>query len=434
MAQAKTETTALPPEQAPLVDLSFTLSPSKALWIVLGAGLVLRLALAFLPGFGVDVGDFHAWADQLANDGPWNFYRSDIFTDYAPGYLYLLWLIGWVNRLLHFGPGQYDYVLKLPSIAADLASAYLIYRLLEGQRSDLRVGAVALYLLFPPVLFVGAIWGQVDSVVAFLLLLSVYFIGRDRPIAGGMTYVVGFLVKPQVIAALPFLAFWGLKHYPPRVWVQVIVASAIVGLLIITPFFKGKPWHLYDQLSFAAGYYKYSSFHAYNFWAIFAYIKPDSQHFVGITHQYWGFILFGLSAAAIIYSLRRAEGMGALCLGTALCYLAFYMFITRMHERYVFPFFLPFLVACVYYNSRALWAAFAGLGFLHLANLYHAYAEFNMNGLRVERFFSWLQDPSFLGTSYSTVQVLSFFVFAVFPIALAAAFALNYRPRQPEAK
>src|SRR3989442_7051633 len=66
-------------------------------WLM-AIGLMLRLLLAFLPGFGVDIGTFSAWSGQLAHDGPWNFCQTDFFTDYAPGYMYVLTLIGKLNQ------------------------------------------------------------------------------------------------------------------------------------------------------------------------------------------------------------------------------------------------------------------------------------------------------------------------------------------------
>ena len=98
---------------------------------------------------------------------------------------------------------------------------------------DLRLGAAALYLLFPAALLIGPVWGQVDSLLAFLVLLSIYFISRDRPVWGFVAFTIGFLVKPQGIAALPFLVFWVVRHYPPRVWVRICGASALAGLALI---------------------------------------------------------------------------------------------------------------------------------------------------------------------------------------------------------
>src|SRR3989442_14150329 len=78
-----------------LVDFSFK---APAIVLLLAAGLVLRLVMAKLPGFSSDIAVFHFWSNQLAEHGPWNFYDSDFFIDYAPGYLYILWLIGKLNQ------------------------------------------------------------------------------------------------------------------------------------------------------------------------------------------------------------------------------------------------------------------------------------------------------------------------------------------------
>ncbi|TMB67410.1 MAG: DUF2029 domain-containing protein [Chloroflexi bacterium] len=402
---------------------------------VLAAGLVLRLFLATLPGFGVDVGTFAAWANQLAATGPWNFYDTDFFTDYAPGYLYLLWFIGELNERFHFSSDTYQYILKLPSIAADLASAYLLYRILEGKSQGVRVGTAGLYLALPFVWFTGAVWGQVDSLLAFFILLSIFFLARDRPIPAAAAYTVAFLVKPQAIAALPFLAFWGVRHYPPKIWAGATAVALVLGLALMVPFFGLKPWGLIDVMQFAASYYHYASFHAYNFWAawpVSAYLKTDDIKYLGLSYQVWGFVLYGVSIGLVLYSLRRSEGLPALALGTSLCILLFYMFVTRMHERYVFAFFLPFLVACVLYNNRLLWTSFAGLAFIHLLNLYHAYAEFNDNELRSPRVFNWLQDANFWNLGMSTVELLSFLMLLLLVPIAAVTYVIANRPRSSE--
>ena len=108
----------------------------------------------------------------------------------------------------------------------------------------------------------------------------------------------------------------------------------------------------------------------------------------------------------MIVVLRKARGVGFLALGTSLCLLAFYVFMTRMHERYLFPFFLPFLAACVLLRSRALWWTFGILGAVHFLNLYYVYT--NADGdLRIQAAFDWLGDTDLLGTGLRTTQLLS---------------------------
>ncbi|GAI75159.1 unnamed protein product, partial [marine sediment metagenome] len=82
----KTGTADLRASEARKVGISLNV---KAIALILSGGFVLRLFLATLPGFPVDVGDFQAWSVLLADRGPWNFYDSGFFADYSPGYLYV---------------------------------------------------------------------------------------------------------------------------------------------------------------------------------------------------------------------------------------------------------------------------------------------------------------------------------------------------------
>ncbi len=418
------------------------ISAAPILGAILFSGLVLRLALAAIPGFDGDIGTFQSWSNTLANDGPWNFYDPDFFTDYAPGYMYVLWTLGWLNKALHFSNGTFEYLLKLPAIAADLASAYLLYRVLEGLRPAARLAASALYLMLPASLLIGPIWGQVDSILALFLLLSVYFIGRERPLPGALAFTVGFLVKPQAIAALPFLAFWIMRRHPPVVWLKITGASLLLAVILVTPFFTYEPWRLVSELYDATNVenYRVNSFWAYNFWMIDGFqdgFKPDSQAFLGISHRIWGMVLFATTVFASIIAMRKSQGVGALALGTALGMLAFYVFLTRMHERYLFAFFLPCLAACVLLQSRILWAAFAGLCALHFLNLYHVYDYYtkffyeNQTNLHVGWFYDWFADSDMLSTGFETVQVLSVLTFLTVPLLVGASFVIGAR-RSPE--
>jgi Gpi18-like mannosyltransferase len=504
------------------------------IWLVLLLGLILRLILAFFKGFDVDMSLFLYWSQQLADRGPWHFYDQDFFTDYAPGYMYVLFVIGKLDQLFGFNRDTYEYILKIPAIVADLASAYILWRLLEGKESNVRLGAAALYLLMPPVLLIGPIWGQVDSVLAFFLLLSVYYISRGRPVAGAVAFTVGFLVKPQAIAALPVLAFWIMKENPPK-WVRVSLATlewfigallillgaatgvlfhlsehsgaAIAGVIVasvgvalvahrlltdtanadtgepapalggipavprlwlyitgisvavlvvlIFPFFVVQPWDLISQMKFSTEVYKVNSFWAFNFWNMFglfdcgfkadeyvldqngippgeacAALPVSNGEIMGIAARIWGIAMFVVAECIILFSLRKKEGAGWLSLGVALSILAFYMFVTRMHERYVFPMVLPLLAASVLINSRLLWALFVGVVAAHFFNLYHVYIYYNSppenpNELKWGWAYDIFQDADFLGMGLETVQVLS----AVLVLGLLAllGFALFYK-------
>ena len=109
----------------------------RPILVVLGAGLLLRLVLAYLvfpgQGFAGDLDQFASWASALAKVGPGAVYASSSSLNYPPGYLYVLWLIGSIGGPLGTLTGISSdqailLLLKLPPIAADIAIAALLYR------------------------------------------------------------------------------------------------------------------------------------------------------------------------------------------------------------------------------------------------------------------------------------------------------------------
>ena len=431
----------------------------RPLAAILAGGLVLQLLLAALPGFPTDIGFFHFWSDQLASKRPDDFYAPGQFHDYPPGYMWVLWLFGELDETLGFSDGQFEYLLKLPSIAANLGSAYLLYKLLEGRTVARPIGAVAIWVLFPLALLIGPIWGQVDGILAFFVLLTIYLLDRERPVAAAVALSVGFLIKPQAVAALPFLLFWFVRDHPPawrrirenlrlplppRLWLTAVASSLGAAVVIAFPFFPSVLlWRplldLFSQLRESTSQIvPLNSFYAYNFWELIGLAgrcdqtvcarAPAGSEYLGLTTRTWGLALFVLALASVIVVLRKARGPAFLALGTSLSMLAFFVFMTRMHERYLFPFFLPFLAACVLLRARVLWAAFVVLATVSFLNLYFVYTNFPAKrALRVQGLYEWLSDRHLWGTRVATAQLLAFFVVASVPALVFSAHQLARR-------
>ena len=211
-----------------------------------------------------------------------------------------------------------------------------------------------------------------------------------------------------------------------------------VMLVLITPFFEYQPWKFIDVLRESANTcnYRVNSFWAYNFWntgGLFDMgFKPDTTHacggtavqattFMGVSTQVWGWFLFGSAIIAILYLLRNARSAGLLALGTGLSMMAFYLFLTRMHERYVFGAYLPLLVACALLHSRVLWGLFAATVAVHFANLYHVFGYYYLfSGTERERFPDWTRWPDFYNwlDRPHNIPILSRFSFIGAPEAI----------------
>ena len=136
-----------------------------ALVAVFGSALLLRLVLgASVTGYETDINTFKAWAGMVDQMGMNQIYYSDVFLDYPPGYLYVLWCLEKLRQLLGLdamGSG-FTLLIKLPSIFADILCGYLLYRFAQKSGTNPLLAA-GLYLFCPAVLINSTIWGQADS-------------------------------------------------------------------------------------------------------------------------------------------------------------------------------------------------------------------------------------------------------------------------------
>jgi Gpi18-like mannosyltransferase len=400
----------------------------------LALGLIIRMYLARDPGHEADLRTLEDFSLDLARGGPFNFYEGPNFKDYLPGYLYYLWGIGLAGKWIGFGHDTTFWLLKFPSIFADLASCLLLYVILEEKPMRVRLLSALTYALLPTALFIGPIWGQVDSLLALSILGVIYLLNKQRMVSAAVLFTVAFMIKPQAIAMLPFLAFWGLRDSTPIVWARCVGAAFVTAMIIMLPFFSYEPWNIFQQLYDATNVFVFTSSFAYNFWGMFGWFRDDNVTTFFISWRMWGLIFTVVSQFFIIYSLRNARGVGMLCFGVALTALAFFVFQTRMHERYMFSMLLPLLAACFYLNKPVLWISFVSLSLMQFLMLYAAFFHpfFNDNHpawLHAEWMLRMLNySPSWWHRA-STFQVFlsSLFVTLNLLVLMAYAFLSQHR-------
>ena len=121
--------------------------------------LLARLigAIAY-KGYEVDVNCFLAWADMIFENGIGKFYSLDAFTDYPPGYMYILFVIGGIRSVFHIvQTSTLSIVLtKLPAILSDMAIGYLVYKIASKRMKETGAALLAGIFLFTPVIFVDS--------------------------------------------------------------------------------------------------------------------------------------------------------------------------------------------------------------------------------------------------------------------------------------
>jgi len=398
--------------------------------LALGLALRLIIAY-LLPGSGLrfDLSAFRFWTANLAAEGPFGFYQRDFFHDYTPGYLYALWLMGSLVNALHaqtWGdalPFFRSFEIKVVPILADLAIGWLVHSMvveLGGRRRLALIGA-AVAVLNPISWFDSVVWAQADSVGVVFMLLGLRELWRDRPERAAVWTVVAAIIKPQLGILVPLVAVVTIRRAlwpeggggdPDRTGRPVrILTTGLAGLLTAfalslpfglsvvevttsAPFVKSG---LLEQVAVAAGGYPYVTVNAYNLWALFpsdlgksladggAWIcdfagpaSPGSDAAAYCAAN--GNLVFGAIPAVavgtgllvgfmvlIVAVAARRPDRRTLLVGLAVLSLAFFIVPTRVHERYLYPFFpLGLILAAISARWRPVYVVLTVTAFLNL--------------------------------------------------------------------
>jgi 4-amino-4-deoxy-L-arabinose transferase-like glycosyltransferase len=120
--------------------------------------------------------------------------------------------------------------------------------------------------------------------------------------------------------------------------------------------------------------YPYTSLNAYNIWALFGFWEGDTVSHWGLTYQQWGIAAFAALTAFILWQLHRRFDQRSALFAAFLLMFAFFMVMSRMHERYLFPVFALFAMS--WYVRGTIWI-YLGLAITYLANLAYVMSTLN---------------------------------------------------------
>jgi Gpi18-like mannosyltransferase len=309
--------------------------------LVLVCLAAVKLALMpYFPGFGPDVGDYQAWASQIATFGPAHTYQQGFFLDYPPGYLYGLWVVGLLAHAVGATGDFYRVIIESPAIVADFVLALLMYALVRRTRSPL-IAFIAMLMvaLNPPLLYDTVVWGQSDSVMAFVSLMSIVMILGKQYELGWALAAIAVLVKPQGLMLLPVLGVWTMLETPFRTWISsgvALIAALIIG---IAPFQIGQDWNwIFKLYGSTAAYYHETSVNAFNLMALIGGLRQaDSGTIAGVSFFTLGMSLLVPLYLFVAWILWRGRTPTRLMFASFIAIFGFFMVAPRMHERYLYP-------------------------------------------------------------------------------------------------
>lgn len=343
-----------------------------AVAVLLVASVLLHGALLPTTGWEEDLHWFGAWMRAAIEHGVAHV-GDTVWCDYPPGYLYLLKGVGllWMAITGAALPADDTLVLrvllKLIPTAADVGAAWVLYRIASGRFAPPRARraqalvVLAAYAFNPAVLFNTAVWGQCDSVVAFLLLVATWAICSCYFATGFAIATAAVLVKLQAVVVLPALLLATIRLGGASAFFAACSGAGGCALLLALPFFTAdRVAVLMTTILGASGRYPFISMNAHNVWWVVG--GPRSASIsdavrVGssvLTYRSFGLIMVGTAIGAVLWRLWRdlyrakRHPFPALVEACALSIVAFYLFPTEMHERYIVPAIVFLAAACIW--------------------------------------------------------------------------------------
>ena len=361
--------------------------------IVFGLALVIRfIAGALVKGHETDMACFQAWAEMVYNDGFAAFYTSEAFTDYPPGYVYILYIIGFIRNVtgISTSSGLAYLLTKMPAILADMGIGYLLYRIAGkklGNTGALIVSGI--YLFFPSVIMDSTLWGQTDSVFTICVLLMCWLVTEKKLIPAYFVLAIGILIKPQTLIFTPILLYGIVEQVIltdfswKRFFINLGSGLCAIGVIVLGMLPYGFSYAL-AQYTETLGSYEYASVNAYNFWTLIEMNwMPQDTVVLGLTCQTWGTI--GIIAAVVLsayFFFKSKDRVSGYYYSAAILIATVFVFSVRMHERYLYPVMALLLAAYAVRPIKENILLFLGWGiglFANMAHVLYFYDPMNFN-------------------------------------------------------
>lgn len=400
--------------------------------VIFAAALLFRLIAAIMyRGHETDMNCFVSWSDMVFNDGLGAFYKSESFTDYPPGYMYILYVIGMVRSFFNipWDSVTTNVLVKMPAIIADMGSGYLIYHIASKRIKEMGAAILsALYLFCPAVILDSAVWGQTDAVFTFFVALMCYFITENKLIPSYFVFAIGILIKPQTLIFTPVLICGivdqvFLEDFNWNKFIKNLgcgIGAILLIVLLMLPYGFSDAFGQYTE---TLGSYEYASVNAYNIWTMMGlnWIE-QSGYLMGLTYKTWGTVAIVLTVvASIIISLRCKKNPSKYYFIGAFIVTCVFMFSVRMHERYIFPAML-LLIMCYSVRQRKeiyiLYVILSTAAFYNMAHVLFFYDVNNFNRM----------EPAAILTSIAMLVVTIYMFYVTFKL-----FG-NYIPQENEQK
>lgn len=375
-------------------------------------GLVVRIILVLISSWHPDLPNHIDWGLRFLSYGFRDFYESSIWSvswaNQPFGSILLFALIAilkntifgfimFLNNSISFFPSfiipvlesnLHAWMVKFPFILADIGIAYLIYKIIlefkparPAGGPKMAIFAASLFLFNPVLIYNSTIWGQTDSLINLLAISGIYLVFKKKYFYGVFLFLLTFIFKLSLIIYVPIFGLIFLKRI--KDWKKFLVPTV---LFLVFIFLLAIPFTFSDKTPFEWIWYMYTNRvlarqgsmlngNAFNLWSLIFSIdlsKSEFTTFFGLTFQFLGRLFYIIFLIPLWFKFLKSK-LTLNSLISALMISAFgsFIFLTNMHERYLYPVF-PLLTILIFLpSSKFTPKHLILLSIIHFLNLYN---------------------------------------------------------------
>jgi hypothetical protein len=318
----------------------------------------------------------------------------------------VIWYLNWEvlifpSRFLWFWDDKgMAFLIKLPSILTDLGIAVLIYLYaLNIFKKDKKTSIflASVWMLNPVSWYNSSVWGQTDSIVNFLGLVAIYFLIKKDVVKFSIFLGLTFLFKASLTIFVPFLGIYMIFQ---RLKIKDFFTSFfwfLFTIFVVSVWFHPRVdlflWLVRLYLErIIPGEIGYLTANAFNFWWLVDSGKVyDSIYYFGIPARVWGISIYLIVSAFSILWFARKQSYKRFFAVLAILAISSFLFMTRIHERYLYPFF-PVSTLLLAFDIPFWPLLYGAYSLIHLMNLYNLYWVPNFYPLYNALSLPWFTD------------------------------------------
>jgi Gpi18-like mannosyltransferase len=412
-------------------------------WATFGLLALLSTGLHFYfltrPGFEDDLRWQIHWGKRVSQEGLWKLYEGDYATrtgkfnhhdivDYPPLVPLILGEIVRLAKTTHQA-ANIQFLIKFLVTVFEILLLVTLWWLIITQSSAppwRRIFMAGVVLLSPGLALATSGWGQIDSLFCLFVVLGLYLGWKDRFWPSTLLILAAVLTKPQGVIALGcyFLMLLWRRRYR-AFWIQGACGFVLFFSLIIAFRAFSHSDFLLIYLG-AVGAFPASSWTAFNLWELIfgdeSLHVPDSEKLAGLSYHCLGLAIYLFSVlCALLAFWKSKRSFENLMLFAGWTYLAFFLFPTEMHGRFLY--YGAVLLAVPAARKKTLTGAYLVLSVILYLNV-----RFSM-----DRFAPGMYAEFVMPESTSNLhRVLSLFAFAASAVFFAEILRWLVPPRLVE--